>query len=420
MKKRFLTLLALCFIVCLSAIGLTACAEDHPHEFNQKVVSRVYLASKATCTEKATYYYSCDCGKIGTETFEDGDLLTHKDVGPSDEWFTNLLYHWRYYDCNCGIIETFAEHNFVDGVCVCGYTDNYEIVYANNSEEAQEALDNAVPYTVIILSTGINYGTLYLRPSNAPTKAIDWIGNNYGYESYSLYDNVTILGEGAIIDAIEIEGGTYYYSEHSQYDEYPVMLSLIELKNFTIENVTFTGNGGYDPQGHGNAINLSGGNIKVDGLTLKNCVLENSDNNARLLYKTESTDHLHTYTLDGETYTFMPTLKDITVTDCTLNGGYMGLELRETENLTITNNVFNVADRNILLPVNTGFTYSGAITITGNVSNNAQERFVRADGTGDAVVIITDNTLNNYCGEDVDYIKVTNGNNVTVENNTLA
>ena len=62
---------------------------------------------------------------------------------------------------------------------------------------------------------------------------------------------------------------------------------------------------------------------------------------------------------------------------------------------------------------------SGNITITGNVSNNALQRFVRADGTGDAVVVITDNTINNYMSSDADYIKVTNGNNVTIENNTL-
>ena len=88
-------------------------------------------------------------------------------------------------------------------------------------------------------------------------------------------------------------------------------------------------------------------------------------------------DNSIVYVADG-TYS-----KDITITNCVLNGGYMGIELRETENITITNNVFNVADRNILLPVNTDCTYTGTITITGNVSNDAQERFVRADGTGD-------------------------------------
>ena len=291
---------------------------------------------------------------------------------------------------------------------------------AKDAAAAQAALDNAVAGTTIQLQPGVNYGTLYLRPyaGGAATKDVDWIGNNYGWETYTCFENLTIIGaSGATVDAIEIEGGTYYHTAHSQSATYPVMLSLVELKNVVIDGVTFTGNGGYDPQGYGNAINLTG-NIKVDGLTLKNCVLENEGNNARLLYKTEGTTRIHSYTYGGETLTFTPSLKDITVTGCTLDGGYMGLELRETENVTITNNIFNVADRNILLPVNTGCSYTGTVTITGNVSNNAKERFVRADGMGNAVVIITGNTLNNYQSADADYIKVTNANNVTIENNT--
>ena len=296
------------------------------------------------------------------------------------------------------------------------------MTFVKNAAEAQAALDNATEGMTIKLAAGVDYGTLYLRPydGGVATKNVDWIGNNYGWETYTLFENLTIVGaEGATVDAIKIEGGTYYHTEHSQDDAYPVMLSLVELKNVVIDGVTFTGNGGYDPQGYGNAINLSGNNIKVDGLTLKNCTLDNAANNARLIYKTESTTHVHTYEYSGETYTFSPTLKNITVTGCTFDGGYMGLELRETENLTITNNVFNVADRNILLPVNTDSTYTGTITITGNVSNNAQERFVRADGMGDAVVVIKNNTINNYMGADEDYIKVTNGNNVTTENNPM-
>lgn len=47
------------------------------HVFDQKVVSADHLASKATCTAAATYYYSCACGANGTETFSDGDPLAH-------------------------------------------------------------------------------------------------------------------------------------------------------------------------------------------------------------------------------------------------------------------------------------------------------------------------------------------------------
>jgi len=299
-----------------------------------------------------------------------------------------------------------------------------DAVIAATAEEAQAALDNAVPGTTIYLTPGVNYGTLYMRPSanTDVTREVDWVGNNYRYETYSRFENLTIAGaKGATIDAIQIEGGVYYNTEHSQADTYPIMLSLIELRNVVIDGVTFTGKGGYDPQGHGNVINLSEQNIKVDGLTLKNCVLNSEDNNARLIYRTGRTDHVHTYTYGGETYEFVPDMKDITVTGCTFNGGYMGLELRETENVTITNNIFNVSDRNILLPVNSGCTYSGTITITGNTSYYAKERFVRMSGAGDANVVIKDNTLIGYMSADADYIKVTDANGTPViENNVLA
>ena len=318
--------------------------------------------------------------------------------------------------CACGVTTDDVACVFVDGACVdCGY---------DTIAAVQATLDAATPGTVIQLSEGVDYGTLYLRPidGSPATKAVDWQDNNYGFESYSCFENLTIIGAvGASVDAIVIEGGTYYNTDHSQAATYPVMLSLVELKNVVIDGVTFTGEGGYDPQGYGNVINLSGNNIKVDGLTLKNCVLNSENKNARLVYKTESTTYVHTYVYDEQTYTFVPSLKDITVTGCTFNGGYMGLELRETENVTITDNSFNnLSSRNILLPTNSGCTYSGSVTITGNTSDGAVERFVRADQIGNAKLIITDNIIKNYKSSDADYIKVTGATgDTTIENNTL-
>ncbi len=47
------------------------------HEYNVQKVSDEYLASAATCMNKATYYYSCVCGETGTETFEYGEFAEH-------------------------------------------------------------------------------------------------------------------------------------------------------------------------------------------------------------------------------------------------------------------------------------------------------------------------------------------------------
>lgn len=49
----------------------------HSHTYDQKVTLSQYIAAEATCEEKALYYYSCECGEAGTETFEAGNLANH-------------------------------------------------------------------------------------------------------------------------------------------------------------------------------------------------------------------------------------------------------------------------------------------------------------------------------------------------------
>lgn len=56
------------------------------HSYTQRVVSESYLASPATCTQKATYYMSCECGMKGNEIFE-GELDATNHTGIK-EWTT--------------------------------------------------------------------------------------------------------------------------------------------------------------------------------------------------------------------------------------------------------------------------------------------------------------------------------------------
>ena len=58
----------------------------HTCTFNKQVIDDKYLASKATCIAKATYYYSCECGKADTKTFETGDFASH-----SYEWVIDKI-----------------------------------------------------------------------------------------------------------------------------------------------------------------------------------------------------------------------------------------------------------------------------------------------------------------------------------------
>lgn len=80
MKKFLVVLLSvLCSVSIVAA--LTGCSNSgHVHSFDKQVVSEEYLAKEATCTEKAKYYYSCECGAKGTKTFEYGSATNHNFV----------------------------------------------------------------------------------------------------------------------------------------------------------------------------------------------------------------------------------------------------------------------------------------------------------------------------------------------------
>ena len=89
---RFLLVSSLLIVLCISAIGIAGCGkqEEHTHSFTEQNVKQTYLASEATCTQAAKYYYSCTCGEKGTETFEIGNALGHnfgewKTVTPATE-----------------------------------------------------------------------------------------------------------------------------------------------------------------------------------------------------------------------------------------------------------------------------------------------------------------------------------------------
>ena len=77
---------------------MPAGGEQTGHSFDEKCDK--YPASPATCTEKATYYYSCSnegCNEKGTETYESGEALGHKWVHPADEELAN--YNVIKADC---------------------------------------------------------------------------------------------------------------------------------------------------------------------------------------------------------------------------------------------------------------------------------------------------------------------------------
>ncbi len=107
MKRKFIVFLSLCLTLSLSLVGLSAC-EKHEHVYNKEIATSEFIASEATCQEKATYYLSCECGEKGTETFESGELAAHnytKQVATEDYLATPATHTKKatyYLSCECG------------------------------------------------------------------------------------------------------------------------------------------------------------------------------------------------------------------------------------------------------------------------------------------------------------------------------
>ena len=124
---------------CMQNPTCIVCGEKYgglfTHNYNQQIIKSNSLRSTATCTAKATYYYSCSCGIMTFDSyFEYGETLPHSytEMKTEKKYIANpgtcVSSADYYYSCTCGAIgeETFetvekGNHDFVNGSCkYCG------------------------------------------------------------------------------------------------------------------------------------------------------------------------------------------------------------------------------------------------------------------------------------------------------------
>ena len=80
MVNKLLRLFLIVISSFTASVGMASCSVNnmfHRHKYNKQVIIDEYKASDADCEHAGTYYYSCSCGKLGTETFEYGEPLGH-------------------------------------------------------------------------------------------------------------------------------------------------------------------------------------------------------------------------------------------------------------------------------------------------------------------------------------------------------
>lgn len=141
--------------ITVNGVNASRITSNHEHVYNQKNLSDEYLVHAANCTQPSEYYYSCECGKAGTETFTNGEALGHdtlltgvKQATCTEEGYTGDLI------CKvCGsILESGktipkTEHSYTDGVCsVCGKVFEPEIIKGADGTW-KKGSESSLPFT---------------------------------------------------------------------------------------------------------------------------------------------------------------------------------------------------------------------------------------------------------------------------------
>ncbi|MBR5250994.1 MAG: leucine-rich repeat domain-containing protein, partial [Clostridia bacterium] len=122
--------------------------EMEEHNFVLEVMEEKFLSTSATCDKKASYFYSCKCGEKGTRTFETGDYVHNYNLQNTDAIYFSAHSNCNqkatyFYSCKCGAkgTETFefgavGDHDFANNqpctVCQASYGLKYDMAEDNS------------------------------------------------------------------------------------------------------------------------------------------------------------------------------------------------------------------------------------------------------------------------------------------------
>ena len=269
MVNKLLRLFLIVISSLAASVGLASCSVNnvfHRHKYNQQVVRNAYRVSNPDCEHGATYYYSCSCGILGTETFEYGEPLGH-------DWHYEYLQtsEGEYYQSRtclrCDAKEkrtiqsvnnlSFAVISEEEKTCkVTGYKkfyyderdnyicipkmwNDYKVTSIGNSafEDCTSLNSISIPYSVTSIVDCAFYGCTSLSSIVIPDSvtSID-AAAFYGCTSLNsivIPDSVTSIVDYAFFDCTSLSD-VYYTGSEEQWNAIYIGSDNDELKSATI------------------------------------------------------------------------------------------------------------------------------------------------------------------------------------------
>ena len=168
-----------------------------PHTFDKQVANEKYLASAATCTEAAKYYYSCSCGEKGTQTFTSGNALGHSY---SSEWTTDENYHWHIATCEHAN-ETTVKEVHIAGDWIIDIEATYEQAGQKHKECTVCKKVLAIEELPQLPTDKITFNTLAIDDNNSAYIKVANAETNYNFT-----EEISVSGNAEYVVALDVNG----------------------------------------------------------------------------------------------------------------------------------------------------------------------------------------------------------------------
>lgn len=187
---------------------------SHTHKFNLETATDKYLATAATCTEKAKYYYSCSCGEKGTQTFTYGAALGHS--------FTNYVSNnnatctkdgTKTAKCDrCNETDTVIDIDSKLGHEFTNYVSDNNATYEKDGTKTAHCnrdgctATNTIPDEGSKLESKISFKTLTVGQKNIDGNIPVYGKVSNSQKNYSFIDEVETWGNIQYVVSLDIYG----------------------------------------------------------------------------------------------------------------------------------------------------------------------------------------------------------------------
>lgn len=185
--------------------------ETFPHTFTEKKVESKYLKSPATCTQKAIYYYSCKCGEKGNLGFEVGDPLGHLFLNYiSDNNASCTKNETETSKCNrCDVTDTREIPNSKIPHSFTHYVSDNNATYEKDGTKTSKCDYCSAKDTIIDegskLNSKIKFKTLTITEDNLYSTKVD-----NSIENFSFIKEIELIGIAKFVVSSDIYGGDQF------------------------------------------------------------------------------------------------------------------------------------------------------------------------------------------------------------------